>query len=94
LGREDVLLWAETAGRGVDVVGEGGDAVVAGGEEDGVPLQGELHELVALATDVVVWQVGFGLPVGGGDDVCGLVDAALECACGGEGLAGRERGGW
>lgn len=41
-------------------------------------LQTKFQELVALALCVGDWEVGFGLAVGGADDVCGLVYATLE----------------
>lgn len=43
-------------------------------------LQTKFQELVALALSVGDWEVGFGLAVGGTDDVCGLVYATLEFA--------------
>ena len=49
-------------------------------------LQTEFHELVALAFSVVDWEVCLCLTVGGADDVCGFVDAALKLACFGQSL--------
>lgn len=76
---EDLAFGAETAVCAA-VVGKGGNAVIAGCEEDGVALEAELEELVALAFGVVDWEVGFGLAVGGTDYVGGFVDTALELA--------------
>lgn len=44
-------------------------------------LQAELQELIALALGVCDGEIGFGLSVGGADDVCGLVHTALKLAC-------------
>jgi hypothetical protein len=60
---------------------EGGNAVVARGEEDGVALQAELQELIALALGVGDGEIGFCLSVGGADDIGGLVYSALKLAC-------------
>lgn len=43
-------------------------------------LQTKFQELVALTLCVGDWEIGFGLAVGGADDVCGLVYATLEFA--------------
>ena len=43
-------------------------------------LQAELQELIALALGVCDGEIGFGLSVGGADDVCGLVHTALKLA--------------
>lgn len=60
---------------------EGGDAIVARGEENGVALQAELQELITLALGVGDGEIGFGLSVRSADDVCGLVYTALKLAC-------------
>lgn len=44
-------------------------------------LKTEFQEFVALALGVSDWEIGFGLAVGGADDVCGLVDTTLELSC-------------
>lgn len=49
-------------------------------------MHAELHDLAALALLVVGGQVVFLLAVGDGDDVGGLVDAALELALVAEGI--------
>jgi hypothetical protein len=76
---EDLGLGAKAAVGGAIAV-ERGYAVVARGEENGVALETELEELVALALCVGQREIGLGLAVGGTDYVCGLVDAALELA--------------
>lgn len=43
-------------------------------------METEFHKLIALALLVVAGQLAFLLAVGDGDDVCGLVDTALEVA--------------
>lgn len=53
---------------------------VAGGHDDGGALESELHPFVALSFYVVVRPSGLVCPVGDGDDVCGLVHAALKLA--------------
>jgi hypothetical protein len=53
-------------------------AGIAGGDDDGDPLKTKLHELVALTLLVRGREVCFLTAVGDGDDVRGLVHAALE----------------
>lgn len=43
-------------------------------------METEFHKLIALALLVVAGQLAFLLAVGDGDDICGLVDTALEVA--------------
>jgi len=61
-------------------IGVSGDAVVAGGENCGCALEGELHPFVALALDVVDGEVLLALAVGDGDDGRWGVDAAFKRA--------------
>lgn len=80
LGVEDLSFGSE-ASVGGSIAVEGSNTVVAGGEEDGVTLQAELQELIALTLGVGDGEIGLGLAVGSADDICGLVDSALELAC-------------
>ena len=62
LGVEDCAFWTQAA-VGFRVAGEGGYAIVAGGCEDGVALEAEFQELVALTFGVADGEVRFGLAV-------------------------------
>lgn len=73
VNREDLARFA--------VADISADAGVARGHHDGGALERELHPFVALPLHVVVWPSVLAGPVGDGNDVCGLVDAALERAC-------------
>lgn len=55
-------------------------AVVARGHDDRGALQAQLHDLVALALKVVCGQIALAATIRYGDDVGGLVDAALQLA--------------
>ena len=77
--RVENLAGAAEAAIRVAVVGAAGrDAGVTRGDDDGSALHAELHHLSALALLVVGGQVVLLLAVGDGDDVGGLVDAALS----------------
>jgi hypothetical protein len=80
LGVEDLSLGSQTSVGG-SVVVEGGDAIVTRGEQDGMTLQAEFHEFIALALGVGDREIGFGLSIGGTDDGGGLVYTALKLAC-------------
>jgi hypothetical protein len=56
------------------------DAIVTRRDDDCGTLQAQLHDLGALAFRVVAGHVIFAAAVRDGDDVCWLVDAALQCA--------------
>ena len=43
-------------------------------------LEAELHELVALTFDIVGWEIGLCLTIGGGDDLRGRVHTTLKLA--------------
>ena len=63
---------------GVDALAAvAGDAVVARGVEHRHALEAEFHVFVALAHLVEGGQVGFVVGVGGRDDICGCVAAAV-----------------
>lgn len=80
---EDVVVWAETSRWSVIAAeSDGGvsNARIPAGEEEGDSLKPELEVFVALAFLVGDRNVGFLAAVRDGEDVCRLVDAALELA--------------
>jgi hypothetical protein len=83
---EDGLFGAHAAGLDSQITGEGSNTVISRGEEDGMALETELHELVTLTLGIWGWQVCLGFSIGCSDDLGGCVDSALASA----GVAARD----